>query len=244
MSQNESVSYENLPDTMKKVQAVRANTGATSNVAAGKLGLATMGANDQRMLRYRSRIEAALEGLQKDMGLWAEAIPADGSTRALRHHIEQFRMFASRAYMLLVGEEMRPPSGGPPAEYQPMSPEQTDREDFREMVAGVLTGQWLLLRNAIVQRVEGSPYRGKDKNSGIQALDADARRYYLCLYKVLNARLEKNSKLLNWRYRSHPLVRFAPLVHLGTGIQLAVFNRRTPLIISVPVGASAGDAKQ
>ena len=237
---DDSVSSEGVPYPVQKSQPMTgldAIDGTAKNQDAVRLGRQTMGADDQRWLRYRSRIKAALAGLQKDMDLWSKAIADDGSTRVLRHHVEQFRNFTTDAYRLLLGEDMVDSTARQTVEFHPLSPQEADREDFREMVAGVFTGQWLLLRNVIVQRVAGSPYRGEDENSGIQALDADARRYYQSLYKVLNAKLGDSNNLLNWRYRNRPLVRFAPLVHLGTGIQLAVFNRRTPLIISVPVGA-------
>lgn len=252
MNQDNPASFEKLspaPNERRTAAPARrtpapniAPVGVASNQQVVTLGRRTLGANDQRLLRYRSRIDAALAGLQKDMDLWAGVFAADDSARVLRHHLEQFRTFVQHAYFLLIGENLQPlpdrdAAALRPPEIAPASAAQAEKEDFREMVVGVLTAQWLLLRNVIVQRVQGSPYLGVDANSGLQALDADARTYYRCLYDVLNTKLERNSSLLNWRYRKQPLVKFAPLVHLGNSIQLAVFNRRTPLVISVPVGA-------
>lgn len=51
-------------------------------------------------------------------------------------------------------------------------------------------------------------------------------------------------KKLNRHYRDQPLLKVAPLVYLGDAGELTVFNRRVPLMLSIPLSALPGSAQE
>lgn len=271
--------------------------------------------NTSRLAEYEKRIEAARQGLFKDMELWTQTIDhAETWNELLSHHLTQFRNFVAQVYDILIVPEQQN-STAPQNDLTKLTAE-TERDDFRALVIGVLTAQWNLLRSVVGQRVTGSPYipkflfelglefaagldsaagreqptitpelsqafnqlgvalsgqapalqvdksgsswtivdNGKvysilstgqklrvyDGSGGLYALDNDARAYYFRLRHALDPILAASSQKLNSRYRDNPLVDFAPIVYLGELAELSVFNRRTPLMVSVPFGALPG----
>lgn len=250
-----------------------------------------------RLPLYTGRIDAAWDGLKKEMALWEQILDSTQEQNYLiHHHVVQFQAFAREAYDILVSQQRQADS--------------MEKEDFRGLVVGVLTAQWLLLRSVVVQRVAGCPYLPRylfslglpfakeldngalslrlreefqhqgnplstsvaqvevnqagrnwsiiDGNKlyavwhinqtlnvyadslGLYLLDEIAKDYYLRLRTVLLPILKENKDKLDQRYRDNPLVGFAPLVHLGNLAELTVFNRRMPLMISIPFGALPG----
>lgn len=165
---------------------------------------------------YRERLDAARKHLEKDIHRWREA---KSDNQRVRHHIEQFEEFTSRALEALLENRERHAADDP-----------TEALDFRAVVIGVFTAQWLLLRNVAQQHIVGSPYR-----EGIAKLDDIVKQYYARLYNTLTPRLKPEQP--SRPYSETRLLTFTPLVYLGNAGELTVFNRRVPLMISVPIAA-------
>jgi hypothetical protein len=180
---------------------------------------------------YRERIDAAKESLEFDIAEWKKALEtalqadpeADDGDRLALHHVSQFSIFLERGYDALLNL----PEGITQADA-------AEVQDFRALVVGVFTSQWLLLRDVVLQRAAGSPYR-----PGLRTLDKQARGHYARLYDVLKPPTLNTAKI-DRRYRCVPLADFPPLVYLGNIAQLTVFNRRVPLMLSIPFGALPG----
>jgi hypothetical protein len=176
---------------------------------------------------YQKRILAAKCSLEFDIKAWKKALEAaarrdrntDESDRLTVHHVTQFGKFVENGYTALLDLP----------EKQKLA-DAAELEDFRALVVGVFTSQWLLLRDVVLQRAAGSPYR-----PGLRILDKQAKGFYARLYDVLKPSLD--TAKIDQRYRDAPLADFAPLVYLGNIAQLSVFNRRVPLMLSVPFGA-------
>ena len=170
---------------------------------------------------YEARIGAAWKSLLADINRWeiklATSLSRNVSDRLIQHHIVQFNQFAVRGYNALINETQ-----------DTRLTENNEIVDFEALVVGVFTAQWLLLRDVASQRVAGSPYR-----SGLHSLDKEAQQYYAKLYYVFNQHLDRSST----SYYKDRIASFAPLVYLGNITQLTIFNRRVPLMISIPFGA-------
>ena len=183
-----------------------------------------------RTIYYRERIDEAWDNLISDMDLWRQALVGDTGNDLALYHIEQFQQYATAAFEVLAGND---------AEYEGTNDQDeegeaetghypSERADFRAMVVGVFTSQWLLLREVAMQRVAGSPYR-----DGLQALDQKAELHYRILRDVIGKLLDQDE--------TEPLAVWAPMVYLGESAELTVFNRRIPVMLSIPFGAVSND---
>jgi hypothetical protein len=118
-----------------------------------------------RFTLYESRVNAALDGLTRDIESWQTSLP-EGT--AVRHHVAQFGQFSRRAYQCLMqAYENR---GGATAD---------ERVTFSSLVTGVFTSQWMQLRQVAHQRLAGSPYRQQ-----LEFLDQKAAGHYHLLRHV------------------------------------------------------------
>lgn len=178
---------------------------------------------DHRSVLYLARIDAAWKNLELDINRWEEPLSRDEPNRLVHHHVVQFKSFIKKAFEALT-EESQP---GTPSD--PLVT--TEAADFRALLVGVFTAQWMLLQSVIFQRLAGSPYR-----DDVGTLDAQATAYYARLYNTFDKnRLNENK--LNKKYRKYLLAPSAPLIHLGKTAQITIFNRRVPLMLSVPLSA-------
>lgn len=172
-----------------------------------------------RSKQYETRLDAAWNTLLADIRHWQAA---RAKNPMVRHHIKQFEKFVTRAFDALINDHERNDASNP-----------AEVLDFRALVIGVFTTQWSLLRNVAQQRIAGSPYR-----DGVIQLDEIVKQNYARLYTVVNPKLKVDKQ--NRHLPSSPLLTFAPLVYLGNAGELTVFNRRVPLMLSVPLAALPG----
>lgn len=172
--------------------------------------------DSNRSTQYRLRVDAAWANLKVDIARWREAKVAH---RVVSHHIEQFGTFAEKAKDALLKESEKQDASN-----------QAEALDFRALVIGVFTAQWFLLRNVAEQRTGGHPYY-----RGVDELDTLVRANYARLYRVMNPKLKVDKQ--NRQFPTAPLLPFAPLAYLGNAGELTVFNRRIPLLLSVPLAA-------
>lgn len=155
----------------------------------------------KRHILYKDRLNAAWEGLTKDVERWRDTLPED---TAIKHHLGQFRVFCEEAHRCLMEAY---PNGG------------WGRLTFRSLVIGVLTSQWMLLRQVASQRLPGHPYQ-----EGLEKFDRQAADNYRRLSQVLPQEVGKHLSLS------------PPLLYLGRLAELTLFGPNAPAVLSVPFG--------
>jgi len=112
-----------------------------------------------RYALYENRVNAALDGLARDIESWRRSLPEN---TAIRHHVAQFGQFSRRAYECLMQA------------YQDRGWGNADqRITFSSLVTGVFTSQWMQLRQVAHQRLGGSPYQQQ-----LKVFDQKAANYY------------------------------------------------------------------
>jgi hypothetical protein len=155
------------------------------------------------------RVEDNWRALQADIEDWLESLAGKEGGIVL-HHLEQFRDFCQQAHECLWNEADKF-KGWSTAD---------DKISYRALLVGVLTSQWMQLRQALSQRLADSPYQAQ-----LQEFDIDAHIYYYRLYEALPAILQ-----------SHPSLS-SPIIYLGRLAELTFFNPQAPGLLSVPFGA-------
>ncbi len=118
-----------------------------------------------RFMLYENRVNAALDGLARDVESWRTSLP-EGT--AIRHHVAQFGQFSQRAYGCLM--QAYDNRGGATAD---------ERVTFSSLVTGVFTSQWMQLRQVAHQRLAGSPYHKQ-----LEDLDQKAAKHYHLLRHI------------------------------------------------------------
>jgi hypothetical protein len=164
----------------------------------------------ERRILYENRIEIAWEGLLADVERWQDSLP-EGMT--IRHHLGQFGIFCEQAHDCLLKAYQ---DGG----WKHIGKQLT----FRSLVIGVLTSQWMLLRQVVSQRLTNSPYR-KD----LETFDQRTADYY----HLLRQALPKDTR--------EQLSPSPPLIYLGRLAELTLFSPKAPAVLSVPFGALDDD---
>lgn len=168
---------------------------------------------------YSDRLDVAWASLFDDINRWKAKLALQPKNHLVHHHVCQFEEYIDRAYKALITDSS-----------QVQQADSMEVLDFRALVIGVFTAQWLLLQNVAAQRIDGSPYQ-----KGVDELDNLVIVYYARLYHVFTEKIAADK--LDNKYRQKPFATFAPLVYLGSVAQLAVFNQRIPLMLSIPLGA-------
>jgi len=160
----------------------------------------------KRYALYKSRVNAALDGLVRDVETWQMSLPED---TAIRHHVVQFGKLCTRAYDCLMRAFQSSVWGSA-----------DERTTFSSLVVGVLTSQWMQLRQVAHQRIPGSPYQQK-----LEKHDQEAATYYHRMRLALPEGARKQLSLS------------PPLIYLGRLAQLTLFSRKAPTVLTVPFGA-------
>lgn len=162
-----------------------------------------------RMDGLNDRVEDNWQALQADIRGWQRSLaPEEGGI--ILHHLQQFSDFCAQAHDCLV-KEADAFKGWQAAD---------DKISYRALVVGALTSQWMQFRQALAQRLQGSPYQEQ-----LTMFDADAHIYYYRLYEALPESVQ-----------SHPSLS-SPIIYLGRLAELTFFNPQAPGLLSVPFGA-------
>jgi hypothetical protein len=156
---------------------------------------------------FDQRLEFEEEGLLYDINAWKDNLSTDGM---IRHHLDQFEQLCR--WMIEQMDTVYDPNRWP----------DLDKSTFKSLIISVLTGKWVLLRQAIVQRGENSPYLDT-----LKELDAIADRDY----QKLRLTLQELCKLTN-------LSKSSPLVYLGPLARVFLFDEQAPCLISTPLAAA------
>ena len=161
--------------------------------------------NDVRQTRYANRVKASWDCLVSDVERWKKAFRQDS---LMAFHVGQFQMFCANAHARLVNEHDKYKKS--------IGIMESDDEQrmFESFVIGVLTSQWMLLRQVCQQRLPGNPYEEK-----LAELDRKAAGYYRQIASALG-----QTEIC------------PPLTYLGQIDELLLFNRQAPMLLSVPFG--------
>jgi len=152
------------------------------------------------------RVNSEREGLLHDVEIWKGVLPPDSM---IRHHVEQFEQLCTGMFDRVgsLYDQKR---------------WKLDEPTFDSLVINVLGGKWVLLRQAVIQRTENSPYL-----KTLNDLDAIAED----CYQRLNTVLRNKCGLLD-------LSNSSPVSYLGPIARIFLFDEEAPCLISTPFGAA------
>ncbi len=154
---------------------------------------------------HEKRVASEQAALLYDVAIWKATLPEH---TVIRHHVEQFEVLCKWMFARLV------------TLYDPLR-WNLEQSTFNSLIISVLSGKWVLLRQAAIQRTANSPY--------LETLE-DLDKFAGDCYQRLLYAMQKECQLKD-------LSTSSPLAYLGPIARLFIFDEEAPCLISAPFGA-------